>query len=64
MRHNCLAAHIFDRRVLSLGDYAFRAWDPCAKMCSAHALDSFSFEELYQRALACPWTLPCEPFQI
>ena len=37
VRHNCLAAHIFDRRVLSLGDYAFRAWDPCAKMCSAHA---------------------------
>ena len=27
-------------------------------------LDSFSFEELYQRALACPWTPPCEPFQI
>ena len=39
VRHNCLAAHIFDRRVLSLGDYAFRAWDPCAKMCSAHARD-------------------------
>ena len=37
VRHNCLAAHIFDRRVLSLGDYAFRPWDPRAKMCSAHA---------------------------